>query len=278
MVKKVKGKKTKTEAQKLKGKYGQRFSLKDYEYVKDVLLKEVDKVINKKELYRPLSKKERIDSLCLLLNSCKRSNERVRDKSNKTYYGKPHDWLVDHWAMALYIVKNKTHITDWFNLYIKYVECRIKSLRPTLERINSNDGYTKQNIKMLSFRDNTLNATGLDCIGLVSYEGILTIFESPSVNGMIEHINETYELKLARGKFKGESATKLEYENGRYSVTIVNQKLLNNMTETIDVKYDVVSVESDGLRSIKVPRIRGSESIFTACLNKRGTLEVCIAS
>ncbi|KJB84748.1 hypothetical protein AZ66_29025 [Paenibacillus sp. E194] len=178
---------------KLKSKYGRNYTQKNEDFVKSIMMNEIDKSLVKNKLSRNLKKGEVLNAARLLINSCKRSVERVKNKSKVVYYGKQDDWVNDPSDMALFIAKDPSLITKWISTFMHYYdEGKPQNLRPTLERINSDIGYVKGNIDILAYKVNVQNAAGIPCIALVSYEGVLTIFESISIEGIIERLNSDW--------------------------------------------------------------------------------------
>ncbi|MEK4509353.1 hypothetical protein [Paenibacillus sp. FSL K6-2524] len=265
------------ELHELKEVYGERFTKKDDIFTREVLSDVLGDVLDMTKLSRRLTSYEALEGLYWLVNSCKRSTERVRDKSNKTYYGLRHDWLVDCHGMASYHVQNKAFVYLWFEDLIQYIDSgREYRMRPTLERVDPQLGYIKNNIVSLPFKDNTANAAGCACIGFACLEGVLTLFESKSVEAMVQLVNDRYGLELEKRNYKGKATKQLRYEtyDNDFAMTIVAKNTLRSRTEIIDVKFDVLRIDTGSLNVSKLPALKEVENMFKVRIHNDGLLKI----
>lgn len=213
-------------------------------------------------MYKNLSGEEMVEMLALLLMSCKSSIVRVNDKRKETYYGKPHQF-TDKYAMLSEIIHKRGFLQSWIQQYIQYREHNMNlKHRPTLGRINNDNGYMLDNIEAQGYGENTaqmmVERCSQPCVTLVASrrDGTALLIESPSVTNTIARINEVMELALTRGSLKGKIKSGLTRLDSNYSIFIVSRDKLLEEPIVVDMSVTMYNIIDDAsVRLVVLPEI-----------------------
>ncbi len=199
--------------------------------------------------------------LALLLNSCRNSIVRVKDRQKPTYYGKPHQFSHRH-EMISEIIHITEFLNDWMTQYTKYKEKRRMDNRPTLGRINHDLGYTLDNLEVQAYSCNAAQRAeerfSKPCIAVVVSQAdqIGILFESPSATNAIARINEVMELNITKGMLKGNLDTGLTRNDKDYSIFIVSRDRLLESPIVLDMGVTLHNIIDDtSVKLVALPEI-----------------------
>lgn len=214
------------------------------------------------EVNEGLTNDEVMEMLVLLLTSCKYSLVRVKDKSKKTYYNKPHQFQ-NKYEMLSEIIHKKDFLESWVDQYKKYKENGMRlEYRPTLGRVDSSKGYSLENIEVQAYGENTaqmmIERRSQPCVALVAIKGdsSATLFETPSSKNAIARINEVMELNLTRNMIKGNLDNGLTRIDNNYSVFIVSRNRLLAEPMLIDMGVTIHNIVDDtSVRFVSLPDV-----------------------
>ncbi|UNK19283.1 hypothetical protein MNQ98_04390 [Paenibacillus sp. N3/727] len=221
---------------------------------------------------KELNDNEIIEMLALLLNSCRYSLARVKNKCKRTYYGKFHQFSNPREMMGA-LIQHSGFLSEWIVQYKMYKEKKMRlDHRPTVGRIDHDEGYTLDNIEVQAYVTNTAQRAGerfsTSCIALVATNKAQSavIFECPSATSAIARINEVMSLGITKNMLKGNLEIGLKRRVEDYSVFIIAREQLINTPNIVDLELPIISVIDDtSVRYASLPLLHdgGNAKVIT---------------
>ncbi|KGP82125.1 MULTISPECIES: hypothetical protein [unclassified Paenibacillus] len=195
-------------------------------------------------------------TLVLLLNSCRNSISRVKDKSKKTYFGKEHGFNNSR-EMAVALIEKENLLQEWFRCCELYIANDYKlEHRPTLGRIDHDLGYTLENLEVQGYSHNTSSRTrqrfSKECVAIVVLKESekLILLKCTSGKSAIQRIDEVAGLRITKSMLKGNLTSGLRRSNKEYSVLIIGKESLMGTPEIMDLSFPVSAIHDEKHNSL----------------------------
>ncbi|OMF45402.1 hypothetical protein [Paenibacillus amylolyticus] len=194
--------------------------------------------------------------IVLLVNSCRNSISRVKDKSKKTYFGKEHAFNNPR-EMAEALIEKEKFLQEWLRCCEVYIDNKFRlEHRPTLGRIDHNKGYTLDNIEVQGYSNNTSSRmrerSSKECAAIVvlkEYEKLI-LLDCSSGKKAIEKINEVANLWVTVNMLKGNLTSGLRRLNKEYSILIIGKESLMGTPEIMELPFPVAEIHDEKHNSL----------------------------
>lgn len=218
-------------------------------------------------------------TLVLLLNSCRNSISRVKDKSKKTYFGKEHAFNNPR-EMAVALIEKENFLQEWFRCCELYINNNFRlEHRPTLGRIDHNQGYTLDNLEVQRYSNNTSSRmrerSSKECAAIVVLKESekLILLECSSGKKAIEKINEVSDLGITRGMLKGNLSNGQRFDNEKYSVLIIGKESLMCTPEIMELSFPVTEIHDEKHNSL-IARPNDSVTKISIYINEKDAVRI----
>ncbi|WP_340400445.1 hypothetical protein [Paenibacillus sp. FSL H8-0079] len=222
----------------------------------EVFCKEMLESIEFQQDKLALSSNDMKITLVLLLNSCRNSISRVKDKSKRTYYGKEHEFNNSR-EMAVALIEKENFLQEWFRCCEMYIKNDYKlEHRPTLGRIDHDKGYTLDNLEVQGYSNNTSSRmrerSSIECVAIVALKASekLILLECSSGKKAIEKINEFSDLGVTLNMLKGNLTSGLRRLNKEYSVLIIGKESLMGTPEIMELPFPFTEINYEKHNSL----------------------------
>ncbi|NUU57075.1 hypothetical protein HP548_23625 [Paenibacillus taichungensis] len=218
-------------------------------------------------------------TLVLLLNSCRNSISRVKDKSKKTYFGKEHGFNNSR-EMAEALIAKENFLREWFRCCELYIAYGFKlEHRPTLGRIDHDLGYTLENLEVQGYSINTSSRmrerSSKECAAIVVLKESekLILLECSSGKNAIQRINEVTDIEITRSLLRGNLTSGLRRSNKEYSVLIIGKESLMGTPEIIELPFPVTVIHDEKHNSL-IALSNESDTKTSIYIDEKGALRI----